>query len=229
MARVLANRLQLFISDLIGPEQTSAVKGRSIQDNLHLVREVLEETEDGTEAAPINLDQSKAFDRVDHRFLASVLETAGFQPSGSGAGEQKAFEGVRDRAIGPADMPNCARCCSGWEETVEHTFYNSERVRPFWDHIGEWTARIEPKQLVLLDLGYVVDNVLPPIQGQKRVVFLTILAATRMVIWTTRKKGLYDDAKISHRNLILFFRHQLRVKLDAIENVWIASHSTIGG
>ena len=80
LARVLANRLQRVISDLIGPEQTFAVKGRSIQDNLHLIREVLEGIEDDTEAALISLDQSKAFDRVDHRFLASVLETAGFQP-----------------------------------------------------------------------------------------------------------------------------------------------------
>ena len=38
LARVLANRLQRVISDLIGPEQTFAVKGRSIQDNLHLIR-----------------------------------------------------------------------------------------------------------------------------------------------------------------------------------------------
>ena len=80
LARVLANRLQLVISDLISPEQTYATKGRSIQDNLHLIREVLERLKDGTEAALINLDQSKAFDRVDNRFLASVLETAGFKP-----------------------------------------------------------------------------------------------------------------------------------------------------
>ena len=80
LARVLANRLQLVISDLIGPEQTFAVKGRSIQDNLHLIREVLEGIKDDTEAVLISLDQSKAFDRVDHWFLASVLETAGFEP-----------------------------------------------------------------------------------------------------------------------------------------------------
>ena len=80
LARVLANRLQLVISDLIGPEQTFAVKGRSIQDNLHLIHEVLKGIEDGTEAALISLDQSKAFNRVDHRFLAAVLETAGFEP-----------------------------------------------------------------------------------------------------------------------------------------------------
>ena len=112
LARVLANRLQLVISDLIGPEQTFAVKGKSIQDNLHLIREVLEGIKDDTESALISLDQSKAFERVDHRFLASVLETAGFkpefrrwismivpQPSGSGAGERKAFGGDRDRGV----------------------------------------------------------------------------------------------------------------------------------
>ena len=80
LAWVLSNRLQLVISDLISPEQTFAVKGRSIQDNLHLICEVLEGIKDDTEAALISLDQSKAFDRVDHRFLASVLETAGFKP-----------------------------------------------------------------------------------------------------------------------------------------------------
>ena len=80
LARVLANRLQLVISDLIGSEQTFAVKGRSIQDNLLLIREVLEGIEDDTEAALISLDQSKVFDRVDHRFLGTVLETAGFEP-----------------------------------------------------------------------------------------------------------------------------------------------------
>ena len=67
--------------------------------------------------------------------------------------------------VGLADMPECARCSSDLEETAKHTFYYSERVHPFWDHIEEWTARIEPKQLVLLDIGYVVDNVLPLFQG----------------------------------------------------------------
>ena len=115
--------------------------------------------------------------------------------------------------VGLADMPDCPRCSSGLEETAEHAFYYCERVRPFWDHVGEWTARIEPKQLVLLDVGYVIDNVLPPFHGEKRVVFLTILAEARMVIWTTRNKGLYDDANFSHRDLVLYFRHQLRVKI----------------
>ena len=64
-----------------------------------------------------------------------------------------------------------------------------------------------------LDVGYVVDNVSPPFQGEKRVVFLVILAVARMVIWQTRNKGLYEGANFSYRDLILFFRHQLRVKI----------------
>ena len=110
-------------------------------------------------------------------------------------------------------MPDCARCGSGLEETAEHACYYCERVRPFCDDVGERTARIEPKQLVLFYVGYVVDNVLPPFQGEKRAVFLATLEVARMVIWTTRNKGLYEDVNFSHRDLILYFRHQLRVKI----------------
>ena len=56
------------------------MKGRSIQDNLHLVREIIERIKDDDVAALINLDQSEAFDRVDHQFLVTVLETSGFEP-----------------------------------------------------------------------------------------------------------------------------------------------------
>ena len=56
----------------------------------------------------------------------------------------------------------------------------------FWSHVEEWTARTCPKQLVLLDVGYVIDNVVPPYKGEKSVVFLAILAVARMVIWVTQ-------------------------------------------
>ena len=71
-------------------------------------------------------------------------------------------------------MPDCTRCGSGLEETAEHAFYYCDRVLPLWDNVGEWMARIEPKPLVLLDVAYVVDNVLLSFQGEKRVVFLAI-------------------------------------------------------
>ena len=34
-----------------------------------------------------------------------------------------------------------------------------------------------------------------------------------MVIWTMRNKGLNDGPNFSDRDLILFFRHQLKVKI----------------
>ena len=75
LAKIPANRLRTVLPSLICPEQTCAVKGRTIQDSLHLVRTIIEV--DGN-AALINLDQSKAFDRVDHAFLEAVLSAAGF-------------------------------------------------------------------------------------------------------------------------------------------------------
>ena len=81
---------------------------------------------------------------------------------------------------------------------------------PVLGHVGEWSSSNPNSSL--LDVGYVVD-VLPSYQGEKRVVFLAILAVARMVIWMTRNKGLYDDANLSHRDLVLYFRHQLRVKI----------------
>ena len=77
LAKILANRLQTVLPSLICPEQTCAVKGRTIQNSLHLVRTIVEKVNGN--AALINLDQSKAFDRGDHAFLEAVLSAAGFE------------------------------------------------------------------------------------------------------------------------------------------------------
>lgn len=54
------------------------MKDRSIQDKPHMVCQIIEKA-DG-EAAVINMDQSKAFDKVDHRFLEAVLAFASIGP-----------------------------------------------------------------------------------------------------------------------------------------------------
>ena len=108
---------------------------------------------------------------------------------------------------GLIDMSDCLRCGSGLEETALDTFYYYEQVCLFWNHVREWTVFI-----VLLNIGYIVDNVDPLYWDEKGVVFLVILAMARMVIWTTRKKGLYEGANFSC-DLIMFFRHQQRVKI----------------
>ena len=45
---------------------------------------------------------------------------------------------------GLADMPGCARCSSGLQETAEHAFYYCERVRLFWDHVGDGLLALNP-------------------------------------------------------------------------------------
>ena len=99
---------------------------------------------------------------------------------------------------GLADMSDCVRCGSGQEETVLHAFYYSERVRPVRSYVREWTARIDPKQLGLLDVDYVVDNVYPPWKGEKQVVFLAILAgelgdAKEGIVWQCKLFSLRSD------------------------------------
>ena len=74
-------------------------------------------------------------------------------------------------------------------------------------------ARTIPQQLVLLDVAYIIDNIVPPYKVKKRVVFLAILAVAGMVIKVTLNKGLYEGANFSHWCLILYFKHQLSVKI----------------
>ena len=43
--------------------------------------------------------------------------------------------------------------------------------------------------------------------------FLCLLGIMRVVIWTTRKKGLYDDESFSSQTLVAFYKHQNKVKI----------------
>ncbi|CAM2111997.1 unnamed protein product [Caretta caretta] len=66
---------------VVHPDQTYTVPGRSIFDNLFLVRDLLElGRRDGLSFALLSLDQEKAFDRVDHWYLLSTLQAFGFGP-----------------------------------------------------------------------------------------------------------------------------------------------------
>ncbi|CAM2119993.1 unnamed protein product [Caretta caretta] len=81
VAKTISLRLGSVMVDLVHPNQTYTVPGRSIFDNLFLVRDLLElGRRDGLSFAFLSLDQEKAFDRVDHGYLLSTLQAFGFGP-----------------------------------------------------------------------------------------------------------------------------------------------------
>ncbi|CAM2111732.1 unnamed protein product [Caretta caretta] len=70
VAKAISLRLGSVMVDVIHPDQTYTVPGRSIFDNLFLVQDLLElGRRDGLSFALLSLDQEKAFDRVDHGYL----------------------------------------------------------------------------------------------------------------------------------------------------------------
>ena len=79
LSRLLENRLSTVIAEIVHPDQTCSIKGRSIADNLHLLRNVVDYVEQKCDSvAFVCLDQEKAFDRVNHKFLFKALHKYGF-------------------------------------------------------------------------------------------------------------------------------------------------------
>ena len=82
LSKSLSIRLKKVMPHIIHNDQTCSVVGRSIIDNVHLLRNIFDFTEEkGIKCAFINLDQAKAFDRVSIPYLLSVLQAFGFGPS----------------------------------------------------------------------------------------------------------------------------------------------------
>ena len=77
ITKVLAERLKFVLPSIIHCTQT-AVYGRKIDQNIHMVRDLIEmANRDDDTAAFIFLDQEKAFDRVNHNFLFKTMEAFG--------------------------------------------------------------------------------------------------------------------------------------------------------
>ena len=81
-AKALANRLRTVLAEIVNEDQTCSVPGRSISDHLNLIRDLLDNIDKTDECGILlNLDQEKAFDRVDRDFLQNVLIQFGFGDS----------------------------------------------------------------------------------------------------------------------------------------------------
>jgi len=82
LSKVLTNRLANVMDNVIHPDQTYCVPGRSIFDNIYFIRDLIEVTKMlNLNCGFISLDQEKAFDRIEHCFLWKVLNAFGFSES----------------------------------------------------------------------------------------------------------------------------------------------------
>ena len=79
ISKCIADRISEFLNSVISPEQTCNVKHRKIQHNLSLLRDfAFLSNVRNWDAFILSVDQLKAFDRVNWRFLDSVLERMNF-------------------------------------------------------------------------------------------------------------------------------------------------------
>ena len=68
-----------MLPSIVQEDQTCCIPGRTIFDNLALLRDTLEcITVTGETGILVSLDQEKAFDRVNRDFLSNVLQRFGF-------------------------------------------------------------------------------------------------------------------------------------------------------
>lgn len=75
----MASRVNNVLHTIIHKDQSYCIKNRSIQDNLHLVRDIFDfASYSNTNIGFLSLDQEKAFDRVNHLFLFDTLKAFGF-------------------------------------------------------------------------------------------------------------------------------------------------------
>jgi len=82
LTKALANRLKNVLHLLISTDQTACIPGRTINDNISLIRDAIHfANESNTPLAMISIDQLKAFDRVSHSFLLQTLNNFGFGPN----------------------------------------------------------------------------------------------------------------------------------------------------
>jgi hypothetical protein len=79
ITKVLSTRLKKVMNKIIHYNQSSGIPGRTIHDNIHLIRSIIDYHSGNRIPLGIAMwDQEKAFDRVNHLYLFEVLKHFGF-------------------------------------------------------------------------------------------------------------------------------------------------------
>jgi len=82
ISKVILNKLKPISKSIVSSSQTCGVKGRSIFDNLHFLRNVFDYCKArDLPCIALCFDQAKAFDRIEHRYLLHILERLGLGPN----------------------------------------------------------------------------------------------------------------------------------------------------
>ena len=81
MTKILANRLKYILPDITSKEQNCSIPNRTIFDNLFLIRDIITYTKQKNNYFYLlQIDQEKAFDKIDRAFLYKTMEKMGFSP-----------------------------------------------------------------------------------------------------------------------------------------------------
>ena len=79
LTKILANRLKQVLPNLISEEQNCSVPGRTIFNNLFLIRDAITlNKEKNTSFYILQIDQEKTFDKIDHDFLLKTMDKMRF-------------------------------------------------------------------------------------------------------------------------------------------------------
>ena len=79
LTKILANRLKQILPDIISQEQNCSIPQRTIFNNLFLIRDLIKyQKEKKNKFYLLQIDQEKAFDKIDRPFLFQTIGKLGF-------------------------------------------------------------------------------------------------------------------------------------------------------
>jgi hypothetical protein len=80
LSKVLSLRLRKVLNNIIHHDQSCGIPGRTIHDNVHLIRSIIEHHSRTREPiGTVQWDQDKAFNRISHEYLFETLKRFGFR------------------------------------------------------------------------------------------------------------------------------------------------------